>query len=86
MEEVFPVLAGVAVGLVAERMASAVLRAALIAVLGVALGVVASWLAGELAISWVYILIDTAQVIVAAVATIALVVMWRRRVARRTAS
>ena len=51
-----------------------------------ALGVVASWLAGELAISWVYILIDTAQVVVAAVATVVIVALWRRRVARRVAS
>jgi hypothetical protein len=86
MEEVFPVLAGIALGLVAERLPSTVLRGALIAVLGVALGVLASWLAGELAISWVYVLIDTAQVIVASVATIGLVALWRRRVARRVAS
>jgi hypothetical protein len=86
MDEVFPVLAGVAVGLVAERVPSTMLRAALIAVLGAALGVVASWLAGELAISWFYTLIDTAQVVVAAVATVALVALWRRRVARRVAS
>jgi len=86
MEEVFPVLAGIALGLVADRVPSTMLRAALIAVVGVALGVVASWLAGELAISWVYILIDTAQVVVAAVATVVIVALWRRRVARRVAS
>lgn len=83
MEEVFPVLGGIIVGLVAERMRSTTLRAVMIVVLGIAFGIAASWLAGELAISWIYILIDTAQVIVAAVATVVLIRMWRRRLARR---
>ena len=83
MEEVFPVLAGIIVGLVTERIPSTTLRAVLIVVLGIAFGIAASWLAGELAISWIYVLIDTAQVIVAAVATVVLIRMWRRRLARR---
>ena len=86
MEEVFPVLAGIAVGLVAERVSSNILRGLLIGALGITLGLLASWLAGELAISWIYALIDTTQVIVAAVATLGLVVRWRRRGARRIAS
>lgn len=86
MEEVFPVLAGIAIGLVAERASSKILRALLIGTLGVAFGFAASWLAGELAISWVYLLIDIAQVIGASVLTMGLVVMWRHRRARRVAS
>ena len=37
--------------------------------------VLASWISGELAVSWLYVLIDTAQVLVAAL----LVRAWRRR-------
>ncbi|HXJ77590.1 MAG TPA: hypothetical protein VMS64_02815 [Candidatus Methylomirabilis sp.] len=86
MDEVFPVLAGIAIGLVAARVSSNILRALLIATLGIAFGFAASWLAGELAISWVYLLIDTAQVIGASVLTTGLVVMWRHRRAGRVTS
>ena len=79
MDEVFPVLAGIAIGLVAARVSSRGLRALLVGALGIAFGFAASWLAGELVISWVYLLIDIAQVIGASVLTMGLVVMWRRR-------
>ncbi len=81
MDEVFPVLAGVALGLAFHHIASGGLRIALLLVLSLAFGVVASWISGELAISWVYILIDAAQVLIAAVLTAALVLAWRRRAA-----
>jgi high-affinity Fe2+/Pb2+ permease len=85
MDEVLPVLAGIAVGLVAERLPSSIPRTVFIAALGVAFGFAASWLSGELAISWVYLLIDTAQVVAASILTMGLVVAWRRRRARRIA-
>ena len=85
MEEVFPVLAGVAVGLVAHLVGSIRLRAVLIAVFGVAFGACASWISGEVAVSWVYLGIDTAQVIGASVMTMFLVHVWLRRQARRVA-
>ena len=81
MDEVFPVLAGVALGLEFHHITSSGLRIALLLVLSLAFGVVASWISGELTISWVYILIDAAQVLIAAVLTAALVVAWRRRAA-----
>jgi hypothetical protein len=82
VDEVFPVLAGIAIGLVAGRVSSNGLRALLIGTLGIVFGFAACWLAGELAISGVYLLIDTAQVIGVSVLTMALVVMWRRRASR----
>jgi len=85
MEEVFPVLAGVAVGLVAHLVRPIRLRAILIAVFGLAFGACASWISGELAISWVYLVIDTAQVLGASVMTTFLVSVWLRRQARRMA-
>jgi hypothetical protein len=50
-----------------------------IAVVGLALGTTASWISGELAISWVYVFIDTLQVTVASVMTLGLIAAWRRR-------
>jgi hypothetical protein len=85
MEEVFPVLAGIAVGLVTHRASPLWLRAVIVAVLGVAFGALASWVSGELAVSWAYILVDTAQVVVVAVMTAVLVSVWQRRRARRLA-
>jgi hypothetical protein len=85
MDEVFPVLAGVIVGLVVPTLVSPphVRWVALVA-LSVVLGSVATWISGELAISAVYLLIDIAQVLGAAIATAVLVGVWRRRRSPRT--
>jgi demethoxyubiquinone hydroxylase (CLK1/Coq7/Cat5 family) len=82
MEEVFPVLAGIVVGLFTLGVRPTWLKAVVIAVLGVALGALASWISGELAMSAIYILIDAAQVIAAAVMTGVLAKLWLRRRAR----
>ena len=82
MEEVFPVLAGVVLGLATHALRPPWLKAVAIAVLGVALGAVASWVSGELAVGATYVLIDAAQVIVAAVMTGLLAKLWLRRRAR----
>ena len=85
VEEVFPVLAGVVVGLATHRLAPTWLRVFVLALLGLAFGAIASWISGELAVSWVYLVIDTAQVIGASVMTAVLVRAWRRRVGARMA-
>ena len=85
MDEVFPVLAGIAVGLVVDWIGSRRALAVVVGgVFGIAFGALAAWTSGELAVSWVYLLIDTAQVVVAAAMTAVLVGVWRRRRARRT--
>ena len=86
MDEVFPVLAGIVVGLVTDRLRPAWVRAAAGAVLGVGLGAMASWISGELAVSWIYLVIDTAQVVGASVMMAGLVAVWRRQRARRPAA
>jgi hypothetical protein len=53
MEEVLPILAGIAIGLAIHRVVTLWLRAAVVGMLGLAFGVVASWISGELAISWI---------------------------------
>ncbi len=85
MDEVFPVLAGIVLGLAAFTLRWMWLRAVVVGILGVALGVMASWISGELAVSRLYVLVDAAQVIVAALLTGALVRMWLHRRARSVA-
>ena len=86
MDEVFPVLAGIGLGLATGAVRANWSKGLLIAVLGLAIGATASRVSGELAISWVYVLIDTAQVVGASVLTGILVTVWvRRRRARAIA-
>ena len=76
MEEVLPVLSGVAIGLLMHRLSPMALRAVLFAILTVAAGVFASWVSGELAVSWLYILVDIAQVLAAGVLTSIAATRW----------
>src|SRR5262245_31825755 len=85
MDEVFPVLAGIALGLATLTLRKGWLRVAVIGILGVALGAVASWISGELMISWLYVLVDAAQVIVVGFLTGLLVQRRLRRRARSAA-
>ena len=82
MEEVFPVLAGVVVGLALHHVTAPLLRAVLVVVFSLGFGAVAAWISGELALSPVYIATDAAQVAVATVLTAMLVAAWRRRALR----
>src|SRR5258705_186651 len=59
-----PVLVGVALGLATHTMRPMWLKAIVVGILGVAFGAMASWISGELATSRLYLLVDTAQVIV----------------------
>jgi hypothetical protein len=86
MDEVLPVLAGIALGLATSAVRASWLRIPLIAVLGLTVGATASWISGELAISWVYVLIDTAQVVGASVLTGILLTVWVRRRRARSAA
>jgi predicted exporter len=77
MNELFPILCGIAVGLVFS-LSSFRLPIVTLAVLSVACGVLASWISGELAFGAFYVLIDIAQVLGAALVT-AFVVGQRRQ-------
>jgi hypothetical protein len=85
MEEVFPVLSGIVLGLATHAVRPVWLKAVLIAVLGVAAGFTAAWVSGELAVSRAYLLIDISQVVGAAVMTGVLVRVCLRRRARSLA-
>jgi hypothetical protein len=82
MEEVFPVLAGVVVGLALHALRPRVLRSLLILIAALGFGALAAWISGELAVSPVYIAIDAAQVAIGAILTAMLVTAWRRRALR----
>src|SRR5262249_40594786 len=85
MDEVFPVLAGVVVGLVIPIVVSpSRLRWLVLVVLSVVLGSVATWVSGELAISAVYLLVDITQVLGAARAPPVPASTWRRRSAAQS--
>ena len=85
MREVFAILAGLAVGLVTHRAAALWIRAVLIAVLGAGFGALASWVSGQLTAGWLYVAVDTAQVIGVAIMTAIVVIVWQRHQARRPA-
>lgn len=77
--EFFPVTAGLVIGLVVLRIARPQLRALALIVLSVLAGVLASFISGELFISWNFIFIDIPLVFAAAVAVVLAVGWWRRR-------
>ncbi|MEZ4523547.1 MAG: hypothetical protein R3A46_18165 [Thermomicrobiales bacterium] len=70
MGEIFPIAAGIALGMVALRIMDVRLRAATIAVMSVVFGVIATAISGEALISWAFVLIDIPLVLVAALATV----------------
>jgi hypothetical protein len=78
MEEVIPVGSGVVLGLIIAYGIGARFRLGALAGGSIVLGLAASWLTGELAVSWVYVLIDSAQVLVAAALAWVLAARWRR--------
>jgi hypothetical protein len=80
MEEVFPVGCGVVLGLVVAYLVSGRLRGWALAVGSVVIGATASWITGELAVSWLYLLVDIGQVLLAGALTWVLALRWRRLV------
>jgi hypothetical protein len=84
MDEVFPVLAGISLGFVIYALRRW-LKFLVTGVFSVGFGTVAAWMAGELSISWGYLVIDSAQVCAAAVMTGFLLTAWLRRRARAAA-
>ncbi len=80
--EVFPVLAGAAIGLGVMRIAAVRLRLAALAMLSLLAGGLASLISGELELSLGFIPVDVAQVLAAAVLMSALATAWQRRQVR----
>jgi hypothetical protein len=78
MEEIFPVGSGVVLGVVVAYLVSSGLRGWILAAASVLIGAMASWLSGELAVSWLYLFVDIGQVLIAGALTWILALRWRR--------
>lgn len=81
MEEIFPILAGVVIGLLLGAVRPS-MRLRIGIPLAVVFGVLATVLSGEFKIGWEYLLIDIPLVSMAAVATL----LVTRYIARRVAT
>ncbi len=66
MEEFFPVAAGVVAGLLVQQFVPIRLKTVALVVLSLTFGFLASYVSGELLLSYAYVLVDVAKVIVAA--------------------
>jgi hypothetical protein len=82
VHEVFPVLAGAAIGAVVARFLGGRMLAMTLAAVSVIAGVLASFISGELALSWGFVPVDVLQVLLVAVVTSGLVRVWQRRARR----
>jgi hypothetical protein len=79
VHEVFPIVAGIVIGLGVLRIHSATMRTAALVVLSVIFGVIATQISGEALISWAFVLIDIPLVFFSAVGAIAVAYVWQRR-------
>jgi hypothetical protein len=69
MDEVFPILAGVALGFIFWRRPKTIITTLLLALIAIGTAVIASTISGELALSWWYVGADLIEVVFAALAT-----------------
>ena len=72
MAELFPILAGICIGFIVQRIASVRTRNIALVVLSLLAGFTASFISGELFVSWDFLLIDVPLVFLGAIATSAL--------------
>jgi len=77
MGELFPVLAGVCIGFVVQWTTSIRMRNIALFVLSILAGFTASYISGELFVSWDFLLFDIPLVFLAAVVT-SVVIAWQR--------
>lgn len=79
MQEIFPILAGFTIGLVVQKLRSPKLRTVTLVVLCIIFGAIASFISGELSISWGFLTVDAALVWLGAFVSTSLVFGWRHR-------
>jgi hypothetical protein len=80
LDELFPLLGGVVLALVASRFQPR-LRWIVIVSVAPVIALTASWISGEFVRDWRFVLIDLVEVVFAAIAVMALLT-WRRRAGR----
>jgi hypothetical protein len=79
MQELFPLTAGFVIGLVVQQLRSTKLKVAVLVTLCIVFGALASYISGELEVSWGFLSVDMALVWLGALVSVALVAVWRRR-------
>ena len=84
MQEIVPLAAGVVITFLVQRFGTAP-RSKIVALLvaSVIIGAVASFVSGELFVSWIFLVIDTALTLLAAGVTMALLTARQRWLLRR---
>ncbi len=66
MHELFPIVAGMVIGLIARRLITTQLRIATLVLGSTFFGAIASFMSGELLVSLAYLAFDAAQVLIVA--------------------
>ncbi len=79
MGELFPIAVGVVVGCLVQFIRIQRLRVVALLAVSLLAGLLASYVSGELLISWGYVAIDIAEVGAAAIATAGLFILVQRR-------
>jgi len=79
MQEILPLAMGVVIGFAVQKVPAPRFRAALLVVLCLVFGAFASFVAGELEMSFGFIPIDALLVWAGALAAVVLTALWRRR-------
>jgi hypothetical protein len=79
MHELLPIVTGFVIGALVTRLGTPRLRSIILAVSCAVFGVLASFISGELFMSWGYLALDIFQVALAAVVATVLLDWWQRR-------
>jgi hypothetical protein len=79
MDELFPLAAGAVIGLAVQWVRGPRLRAMVLVALCLVFGALASFISGELEVSWSFISVDTVLVFVGALLAVGAAALWRRR-------
>ena len=82
MYEILAIMAGVVIGLIAQRLPSLLLKIATIVAGSVAVGAIVSSISGELSISWGFLVFDIGQVLTAAAVAVVLSALWTHQRSR----
>lgn len=78
MHEAFPLLAGVSIALVVHGIRTPRLKIAVLVAFSIIVGFAASVISAEVLISWGFWVIDFVEVLLAAIATLAILSWWRQ--------
>ena len=86
MQEIFPLASGIVLALLTQRLVAPPWRVPILVALSLVFGFLASLASGELAVNWGFVSVDTALVLLAALATLAPPIARKRRPAVATVS